>query len=169
MYPAMPCTVRIDSNLGELDAQNSAETFLCARHRRDSAVCSPCSGLRALRQALGRTVRSNALGPDHRLRRERHDYRGRTGRFHLTDITYVIPEDLYINGSPGGPFTSDGNILVARPSARLRIDPGVVVKLSSSRIEARIGSQLIAEGTSTDPIIFTALTDTRFGAGGTRE
>lgn len=88
------------------------------------------------------------------------------GRFHETDIVYVVPEDLYLNGAPGGPISA-GGALVARPSARLRIDPGVVVKLSNSRIEARIGSQLIAEGTSADPVIFTALADNRFGGGGT--
>ena len=88
------------------------------------------------------------------------------GRFHSTDIVYVIPEDLYINGSPGGPIQING-VVTARPSARLLVDPGVIVKMSGSRIEARIGSQLIAEGTAANPVTFTALADNRYGDGGT--
>ena len=53
-------------------------------------------------------------------------------------------------------------------SGRLRIDPGVVVKLNDARIEARRGeSNLIAEGLPGYPIIFTSAMDDRFGMGGT--
>lgn len=88
------------------------------------------------------------------------------GRLHDTDIVYIVPEALYINGSPGGP-TFNGTSIISRPSARLLIDPGVTVKFNTSRIEARMGSQLIAEGTAGNPITFTALNDNRYGAGGT--
>jgi hypothetical protein len=89
------------------------------------------------------------------------------GRFHNTDIVHIIPEVLYINGVPGGPTVVANGDLIARPSARLLIDPGVVVKLTTSRIEARMGAQLIAEGSDANPVIFTALADNRYGAGGT--
>jgi hypothetical protein len=56
----------------------------------------------------------------------------------------------------------------ARASGRLTIDPGVVVKLDRSRIELERGvSQLYAEGTIGSRVVFTGLTDSRFGAGGT--
>ena len=61
------------------------------------------------------------------------------------------------------PSTGD---LDARLDARLRIDPGLIVKLQGSRIEAEMSSQLIAEGTAEQPIILTALKDDRFGASG---
>lgn len=55
----------------------------------------------------------------------------------------------------------------ARLDSRLQIDPGIIVKSTGSRIEAAIGAQLIAEGTSDRPIVFTSRFDDRFGAGGT--
>jgi len=62
----------------------------------------------------------------------------------------------------------------ARTDARLQIDPGVIVKLAGSRIEAEMGTQLIAEGRPGSvegapgyKVVFTALADKRYGAGGT--
>lgn len=55
----------------------------------------------------------------------------------------------------------------ARTDARLAIDPNVVVKLESARIEVGIGAQLIAEAAPGRPIIFTSKLDDRFGRGGT--
>ncbi len=97
-------------------------------------------------------------------------------RFTSTDIVYAIPEILEIVGGAGGlvinqnidPDLTGDDIIASRPSGRLRIDPGVIVKLSHSRIETELGSSnLIAEGTPTDPIIFTSLKDDSYGAGGT--
>ena len=86
-----------------------------------------------------------------------------TARFDDTDIVHVITESLEIVGNAGGPFGT-----TARPSGRLKVDPGIVVKLSSSRIEAMRGnSHLIAEGTEENLVVFTSLHDDRFGAGGT--
>ncbi len=48
----------------------------------------------------------------------------------------------------------------------LIVDPGVIVKSNGSRIEVGMGAQLIAEGTSAKPIIFTSLFDNTYGAGG---
>lgn len=90
------------------------------------------------------------------------------GRFDDTDITHVISENLIIEGTPGGPvpdpLTGD---LQARTDAQLRIDPGVVVKMDGSRIQASIGTQILAEGLDGQEIIFTSLLDNRYGAGGT--
>lgn len=55
----------------------------------------------------------------------------------------------------------------ARTDASLVIDPGVIVKLEGSRIEAEVGTQLIAEGHLGQEVIFTSRRDDRYGAGGT--
>jgi hypothetical protein len=90
-----------------------------------------------------------------------------TARFKSTDITYVIAENLILTGGTGGLDATSG-VARARPTGRLVVDPGVVVKLSSARIEMDRGpSQLIAEGLANKPVVFTALSDPRFGAGGT--
>jgi hypothetical protein len=90
-----------------------------------------------------------------------------SARFTATDIVYVIEENLVIQGQPGGFFIDATGKLQDRQSARLAIDPGVIVKLSGARIETQIGAQFIAEGTAAKPIIFTATFDGTFGAGGT--
>ena len=88
-------------------------------------------------------------------------------RFKSTDITYVIAENLILTGGAGGLDATSGTPR-ARNVGRLLVEPGVVVKLTSARIEMDRGpSQLIAEGTATKPVIFTAFADPRFGAGGT--
>ena len=80
-------------------------------------------------------------------------------------ITHVITENLQIYGAPGGQLDENDNPTI---NGRLKIDPGTVVKLSGARIEAERGSaQLIAEGTEANPIIFTSLSDDRYGAGTT--
>ncbi|MCU0963288.1 MAG: peptidase, partial [Pirellulaceae bacterium] len=58
-------------------------------------------------------------------------------------------------------------VVRARPSARLMIDPGSVLKLEGARIEVTFGAQLIAEGNDGQQIIFTSKLDDRYGAGGT--
>ncbi len=101
-----------------------------------------------------------------------------SARFSTTDMIYVVEENLEIQGQPGGfdyvssltgqvTDPSDPNaVLTARPNARLSIDPGVVIKLGGARIETEIGSQLIAEGTASNPIVFTSVFDDRYGAAG---
>jgi hypothetical protein len=86
-----------------------------------------------------------------------------TARFDDTDIVHIITENLEIVGNPGGPLNG-----APRPSGRLAIDPGVVVKMGASRIEGLRGnSHLIAEGTPENPVVITSSNDDRFGAGGT--
>lgn len=89
------------------------------------------------------------------------------GRFDDTDVVHIIAENLKIQGTPGGPIVDATGTVVARPDARLAIDPGTIVKLEGSRIETEVGGQLIAEGLKGREIIFTARSDDRYGAGGT--
>ncbi len=89
-----------------------------------------------------------------------------SARFSTTDMIYVIEENLLIQGQPGGLIADAGGRPLARQSARLAIDPGVVVKLGGARIETQIGAQLIAEGTAAGPIVFTSIFDDRYGDGG---
>ena len=90
------------------------------------------------------------------------DTLGVPATFNATDITYVLGENLIIDGQPGGPLGT-----TARESARLTIDPGVVVKLAAARIEVQPGGTLIAEGDTNHQIIFTSLADDTVGSGGT--
>ncbi|MCY2989616.1 MAG: DVUA0089 family protein, partial [Planctomycetota bacterium] len=84
-----------------------------------------------------------------------------TARFHSTDIVYVLADNLQITGNAGGPL--NGAL-----SGRLRVDPGVVVKLNNARIETTRGpSSLIAEGLPGYTVVFTSLNDDRYGMGGT--
>ncbi len=78
--------------------------------------------------------------------------------------TYV---DVGTSLATGIVLTSAGSIQRARTDASLVIDPGVVVKSQGSRIEIGIGANLIAEGTASEPIVFTSRRDDRFGAGPT--
>jgi VCBS repeat-containing protein len=62
-------------------------------------------------------------------------------------------------------LTTATTIQRARPDASLIVDPGVVIKSQGARIEIGIGAQLIAEGTSSKPVVFTSRKDDRYGAG----
>ncbi len=67
----------------------------------------------------------------------------------------------------GSPLNEATVTLRSRLDGRLAIDGGTVVKLQGARIEVQFGSQLIAEGSSDRPVIFTSTSDIRYGAGGT--
>jgi len=64
-------------------------------------------------------------------------------------------------------LTASPSLQRARQDASLVVDPGVVIKSQNARIEIGIGAQLIAEGTTSKPIIFTSRKDDRYGAGPT--
>ena len=91
-----------------------------------------------------------------------------SARFNDTEVVHVLQENLFIEGGAGG-FVRDSNgVESIRPSGRLQIDPGVVVKSYGGRIELERGrSQLIAEGKGYDKVVFTSFGDNRYGAGGT--
>ncbi len=63
--------------------------------------------------------------------------------------------------------TAGAEKLLPRIDSRLSIDPGIVVKLDSARIEATFGADFYAEGTDGNPVVFTSRLDDRYGAGGT--
>ncbi|TWU41719.1 tandem-95 repeat protein [Novipirellula artificiosorum] len=78
------------------------------------------------------------------------------------------------NGTTRGGLISDaalatatGERLMPRFDARLKLDPGTVMKIDSARIEATFGADFYAEGTEANPIVLTSRQDDRFGAGGT--
>ncbi|WP_145417286.1 tandem-95 repeat protein [Planctomycetes bacterium K23_9] len=54
-----------------------------------------------------------------------------------------------------------------RLDASLVLDPGLIVKLRGARIELGHGTQLLAEGLGSNPVVFTSSLDDRFGTGGT--
>ena len=58
-------------------------------------------------------------------------------------------------------------VIRARTDARLRLDPGLILKLEGSLIEASFGSQLIVEGRSDRDVVITSTFDDRFGGSGT--
>ena len=66
----------------------------------------------------------------------------------------------------GGALEVVANQLRSRFDGRLAIDPGATVKLQSSRLELQLGTQLIAEGMDGNEVIFTGISDDRYGAGG---
>src|SRR4029453_13397649 len=71
-------------------------------------------------------------------------------------------------GPPGGSLSPGGH---RDPTPQFaphpHIDPGLIVKLGGARIEARMGSQFIAEGSAELPIIFTSIKDDKYGGSGT--
>src|SRR5690606_4118247 len=67
----------------------------------------------------------------------------------------------------GGELVPAPTVLRARPDARLRIDPGMIIKSESALIDVGMDATLIAEGTATERIVMTSLADSRYGAGGT--
>ena len=90
------------------------------------------------------------------------------GKFAARDIPgLTIANNSVVNGVPKIDVLRNGALTNARTDSRLAIDPGVTVKLFGSRIETEFGAQLIAEGLPNLPVVFTSLSDDRYGAGGT--
>ena len=90
-----------------------------------------------------------------------------------TDFRLVAELDA---GNPG--FIDEGKVGDAildltragtrgRLDASLVADPGLVFKLRGTRIELGHGTQFLAEGLGSQPIVFASSQDDRFGAGGT--
>jgi hypothetical protein len=78
------------------------------------------------------------------------------------------PSTFIDNGANLGQILGeDPAMFGSRLDARLAIDAGTVLKLQGSRIEVQMGSQLIAEASEGNPIVFTSINDPRYGAGGT--
>ncbi len=79
-----------------------------------------------------------------------------------SDSTYV--DDGSVTG--GAVLDLDREGIRGRLDGSLVIDPNSVVKFRGARLELDHGTQLLAEGTSGKPIVFTSALDDRFGAGG---
>ena len=62
---------------------------------------------------------------------------------------------------------NNGSRFLPRFDARLKIDPGLIIKSQTSRIEAAFGADFYAEGRDGDEIVFTSRLDDTYGAGGT--
>ena len=83
------------------------------------------------------------------------------GGISAIDITETTPGGSVVTTS-----VIQSSAIQARTTARLQVDPGIVVKLEGARIEAEPGrAQFIAEGTSERPIIFTSRRDDGYGGG----
>ncbi len=102
------------------------------------------------------------------------DVLGLPARITHTDVVYVLAENLFITGNPGGPsFLPNADDALdtewdPRVAGSLVVDPGVIMKLSGARIQTQVGgSQFVAEGTASNPVIFTSLADDSYGAAGT--
>jgi hypothetical protein len=95
--------------------------------------------------------------------------------YRLVKSEYVLVAELngtdqtYLDtGTTSGPLLRGSvNYFTPRQHGRLVIDPGTIVKLNGAGIQTRFGSELIAEGTNGNPVVFTSLLDGRYGAGGT--
>ena len=82
------------------------------------------------------------------------------------DDTTFVDNNTTLNGALQN-APADTSFVRARRDASLVIDPGIVAKMLGGRIEVGIGATLLAEGSSTKPIVFTSRRDDRYGAGGT--
>ncbi len=91
-----------------------------------------------------------------------------SGRFERVAQINALDTRYLDIGNSTGIYLEDAAFNVrARLAGRLAIDPGTIVKLEGSRIDATFGGQLIAEGIDGQPVIFTSLSDDRYGSGGT--
>jgi len=97
---------------------------------------------------------------------------GVTGMFppgeQLDMLAAAVNGTVVLTPEPGAELRLDGFVQrQSRRDARLVVDPGVIVKVNDSRIEAEKSAQLIAEGSDDLRVVFTSLMDERFGMGGT--
>ena len=83
--------------------------------------------------------------------------------FIFVDTNVANPAPTYLTDATlSPPMTAR-----ARPHGTLVIDPEIVMKSDGARIDATIGTSIIAEGVKGRSIVMTSLYDTRYGAGGT--
>jgi hypothetical protein len=91
-----------------------------------------------------------------------------SGQYRLIVTLDSTDADYLDNGSSSAGILDDTRVGIrARLDASLVVDPGMVLKFRGTRFELQPGTQLLAEGTSAQPIIFTSYADDRFGSGGT--
>ena len=91
-----------------------------------------------------------------------------TGNYVLVRELNASSSTVTDTGSTLGSTLNEATVtLRSRLDGRLAIDGGTVVKVQGARIEVQFGGQLIAEGSSDRPVVFTSTSDVRYGAGGT--
>ena len=97
-----------------------------------------------------------------------------SGEFTLVDqipasVSEYLDRNLPVSGQLQRLKVLATPLTVQRPrlDASLVIDPTLVIKSDGSRIDVGIGANLLAEGFAGREIIFTSLSDDRYGAGGT--
>jgi GEVED domain/Dockerin type I domain/Bacterial pre-peptidase C-terminal domain len=90
------------------------------------------------------------------------------GTYKLVSQLNAVATTFTDNGTVTGGALVPLSIKVrSRLNGGLVIDAGSILKFQGSRIELRDGGSLIAEGTSSLPIVMTSLNDNRYGFGGT--
>ncbi|MFN6162612.1 MAG: GEVED domain-containing protein [Planctomycetota bacterium] len=91
-----------------------------------------------------------------------------SGPYRLVENLNATKTSFVDNGTAAGAVLADLPIKIRpRLDGSLMIDPGSVIKNQGSRIEVLNGGVLMAEGTTSRPIIMTSVNDIRYGAGGT--
>ncbi len=116
--------------------------------RRRMFCCRTCPPRRrAPRRRLYRSVKSEYV---------------LVAKLNAGDRTYLDTGTLL-----GGLLEGSAIKLQSRLHGGLTIDPGTIVKLNGAGIETGFGAQLMAEGLDGSEVVFTALQDDRYGAGGT--
>ncbi len=90
-----------------------------------------------------------------------------TGNFRLAGELDARTTTFVDDGSKVGAVLDNTRAGIrGRLDGSLVVDPGTIVKLTGTRIELGQGTQLLAEGTQSLPVVFTSVRDDRFGAGG---
>ncbi|MEM8667655.1 MAG: GEVED domain-containing protein [Planctomycetota bacterium] len=113
------------------------------------------------------TVPSGENLTGRRLYRATVDGNGVSGEFtqvarlNTNDTTFV---DTALEGTI--PIVPE-NVLIGRLDPSLVIDPGAIFKMRGSRIDVSFGGHIYAEGTASEPVVITSLSDNRYGIGGT--
>lgn len=93
---------------------------------------------------------------------------GGTGPYTLVAEINATSRTFVDDGTTrGGELREVNEVVRGRLDGRLRLDAGVIVKSEGALVTLGMGANLIAEGSDGQPIVFTALTDRRYGAGGT--
>ncbi len=142
----------VDASGNESPASTATQTLTVAAN--SSIVLQNLPPVRTGSNFVGRRLyRSDATG---------------TGNYVLVRELNASSTTIVDTGTTiGAPLNEATITLRSRLDGRLAIDGGTVVKLQGARIDVQFGAQLIAEGSSDRPVVFTSTSDVRYGAGGT--
>jgi hypothetical protein len=121
---------------------------------------------------VGITVLGNlptlASFPNFASRRIYRSTPGGTGPYTLVAEINATNTSFTDNGTTvGGPLQAGAQVLRSRQDARLRLDPGTILKSEGAIIDVQMGANLIVEGNDGDRVVMTSVSDRRYGAAGT--